>query len=159
MIAAFGTFGFIATAVFAYLFGESLERKLWLPISAALTLIGGILIAVFSSSNFALAAIGSIITFFGFNLWVPMTYSWTSESFPTRARATGFALADGIGHLGGGVGILVIAPLIPTLLMNLGSTTGPIVIFLIIVAFIIVAAIIAQFGTATRQKRLDEVSP
>src|SRR5579864_7654686 len=159
MIAAFGTFGFIATAIFAYFFGESLERKLWLPIAAVLTIIGTIMIAAFASSNFALAAIGSIITFFGFNLWVPMTYAWTTESFPTRARATGFALADGIGHLGGGVGILVIAPLIPTLLMNLGSTTGPIVIFLMIAAFLIVAAIVAQFGTATRQKRLDEVDP
>ena len=159
MIAAFGTFGFILTAVFAYFFGERLERKLWLPISAVLTLIGGILIAVFASSNFPLAAIGSIITFFGFNLWVPMTYTWSTESYPTRARATGFALVDGVGHLGGGVGILVIAPLIPGILMSLGHTSGPIVIFLIIAAFLIVAAIIAQFGTATRQKRLDEVSP
>ena len=159
MIAAFGTFGFILTAVFAYFYGERLERKLWLPISAVLTLIGGLMIALFASSNFALAAIGSIITFFGFNLWVPMTYTWSTESYPTRARATGFALVDGVGHLGGGVGILVIAPLIPGLLMSLGHTTGPVVIFLIIAAFLIVAAIIAQFGTATRQKRLDEVSP
>ena len=43
-------------------------------------------------------------------------------------------------------------------LASLGTITGPIVIFLIIDAFLIVAAIIAQFGTATRQKRLDEVS-
>src|SRR5229473_7436309 len=71
LIAAFGTFGFIATAVFAYFYGERLERKLWLPISAALTVIGGILIALTASSSFALAAIGAIITFFGFNLWVP----------------------------------------------------------------------------------------
>jgi MFS transporter, putative metabolite:H+ symporter len=159
VIAAFGTFGFIASAVFAYLFGESLERKLWLPIAAVLTLIGTFLIAVFASSNFALAAIGSIITFFGFNLWVPMTYAWSAENYPTRARATGFALVDGVGHLGGGVGILLIAPLIPTLLASLGHTTGSIVIFLIIDAFLIVAAIIAQFGIATRRKRLDEVSP
>jgi MFS transporter, putative metabolite:H+ symporter len=159
MIAAFGTFGFIATAVFAYFFGESLERKLWLPIAAALTLIGTILNALFASSNFALAAIGSIVTFFGFNLWVPMTYSWSAENYPTRARATGFALVDGVGHLGGGVGILFIAPLIPTLLASLGATKGAIVIFLIIDAFLIAAAIIAQFGIATRQKRLDEVSP
>jgi putative MFS transporter len=159
MIAAFGTFGFIAAAIFAYFFGERLERKLWLPIAAVLTLIGGIMIAVFTSSNFTLAAIGSIITFFGFNLWVPMTYTWSTESYPTRARATGFALVDGVGHLGGGVGILVIAPLIPSLLKSLGNTTGSIVIFVIIAAFLIVAAIIAQFGTATRQKRLDEVSP
>ena len=159
MIAAFGTFGFIATAVFAYFFGERLERKLWLPIAALLTLIGGILIAVAGPNNFGVAAIGAIITFFGFNLWVPMTYTWSTENYPTRARATGFALVDGVGHLGGGVGILVIAPLIPTLLSSLGLTAGPIVIFLIIAAFLVAAAIIAQFGTPTRDRRLDEVSP
>jgi MFS family permease len=108
---------------------------LWLPIAAVLTIIGTIMIAAFASSNFALAAIGSIITFFGFNLWVPMTYAWSAENYPTRARATGFALVDGVGHLGGGVGILFIAPLIPTLLASLGATTGSIVIFVIIDAF------------------------
>jgi putative MFS transporter len=159
LIAAFGTFGFIATAVFAYFFGERLERKLWLPIAAILTVLGGILIAVSASSSFALAAIGAIITFFGFNLWVPMTYTWSTENYPTRARATGFALVDGVGHLGGGVGILLIAPLIPTLITSMGHTTGAVVMFLIIAAFLIAAAIIAQFGTATRDKRLDEVSP
>ena len=145
--------------MFAYIYGERLERKLWLPIAAALTLIGGILIALSASSNFTLAAIGAMITFFGFNLWVPMTYTWSTENYPTRARATGFALVDGVGHLGGGVGILVIAPLIPGLIASLGPTTGAVVIFVIIAAFLIVAAIIAQFGTATRNKRLDEVSP
>src|SRR6266566_8184531 len=159
MIAAFGTFGFILTAIFAYFYGERLERKLWLPIAAILTLIGGILIALAGPNNFTVAAIGAIITFFGFNLWVPMTYTWSTENYPTRARATGFALVDGIGHLGGGVGILVIAPLIPTLIASLGLTAGPIVVFVIIAAFLIAAAIIAQFGTATRRKRLDEVSP
>lgn len=138
---------------------SKLERKVWLPIAAVLTLVGGILIAVAGPNNFGVAAIGSIITFFGFNLWVPMTCTWSTENYPTRARATGFALVDGIGHLGGGVGILVIAPLIPTLVASLGLTTGPVVVFVIIAAFLIVAAIIAQCGTATRQKRLDEVSP
>src|SRR6266852_6480021 len=152
MIAAFGTFGFILTAVFAYFFGERLERKLWLPIAALLTLIGGILIALAGPNNFTVAAIGAIITFFGFNLWVPMTYTWSTENYPTRARATGFALVDGVGHLGGGIGILVIAPLIPGLIASLGPTTGAVVIFVIIAAFLIVAAIIAQFGTATRNK-------
>jgi len=159
MIAAFGTFGFILTAVFAYFFGERLERKLWLPIAALLTLIGGILIGVAGPNNFGFAAFAAIVTFFGFNLWVPMTYSWSTENYPTRARATGFALVDGIGHLGGGIGILVIAPIIPTLIANLGLTAGPIVMFVIIAAFLIVAAIVAQFGTPTKDKRLDEVSP
>jgi putative MFS transporter len=159
MLAALGTFGFLASAVFAYLFSERLERKLWLPISAVLTVIGCILIGAFTSSNFTLAAIGSIITFFGFNLWVPMTYTWTTEHYPTRARTTGFALGDSLGHLGGGVGILLLAGNIPNLLNTFGTSSGPILILLLICIGLVVAAIIALFGTATRDKRLDEVSP
>jgi MFS family permease len=159
MLAALGTFGFVAAAVFAYFFGERLERKLWLPISAVLTIIGGILVALFTSSNFTLAAIGAMLIFFGFDLWVPMTYTWSTEIYPTRARATGFALVDGIGHLGGGVGILLLAGNIPSLLSSFGPSNGPLVILLLICIGIAAAAILAQFGPATRGKRLDEVSP
>ena len=109
------------------------------------------MIALSGTNNFGVAAIGSIILFFGFNLWVPMTYTWSTEHYPTRARATGFALVDGIGHVGGGIGLLLIAPNIPTL--------GPLNTFLIIGGCLVVSAIIAQFGTATRQQRLDVVSP
>ena len=151
LIAAFGTFGFIAVALFAYAYGETLERKYWLPISAVLTIIGGLIIALSGTGNFAFAAIGSFILFIGFNLFVPMCWAWSAENYPTRARATGFALVDGIGHIGGGVGILVIAPLIPTL--------GPIVTFLIFGGFLVVSSVVAQFGISTRDKRLDEVSP
>lgn len=49
----------------------------------------------------------------GFNLRVSPTYALTAEHFPTRARTTGFAIVDGVGHIGGGIGILVLAPLIP----------------------------------------------
>ncbi|MDQ2717658.1 MAG: MFS transporter [Chloroflexota bacterium] len=151
LIAAVGAFGFILTAIFAYFFGERMERKYWLPVAAVLTLIGCLMIAFGGANNFAVAAIGSVILFFGFNLWVPMTYTWSTENYPTRARATGFALVDGVGHLGGGIGLVVIAPLIPKL--------GIVTTFLIIAGCLIVAAVIAQFGTNTRLKRLDEVSP
>ncbi len=159
VIAALGTFGFIASAIFAFYFGERLERKFWLPISAILTVIGCLMIGAFTASNFTLAAIGSIITFFGFNLWVPMTYTWTTEHYPTRARASGFALGDSLGHLGGGVGIIVLAGNIPNLLTTFKGSSGPIIILMIICIGIVLAAIIALFGTSTRQKRLDEVSP
>ncbi|HTK08194.1 MAG TPA: MFS transporter [Ktedonobacteraceae bacterium] len=151
LIAAFGTFGFIAVAIFDYYFGERLERKYWLPIAAVLTILGGLIIALSGASNFAITAIGSIILFIGFNLFVPMTWAWSAENYPTRARVTGFALVDGVGHIGGGVGIMVLVPLFPSL--------GPILTFLILGGFLVVASIIAQFGTDTRLKRLDEVSP
>jgi putative MFS transporter len=151
LIAAFGTFGFIAVALFDYGFGEVLERKRWLPISAVLTIVGGLIIAVSGSGNFWVTAIGSIILFIGFNLFVPMAWAWSAENYPTRARATGFALVDGIGHIGGGVGIILIAGNI--------STLGTVGTFLVIGGCLVVAAIIAQFGTSTKALRLDEVSP
>jgi MFS transporter, putative metabolite:H+ symporter len=151
MIVAVGVLGFVGVAVFDYLFGEVLERKHWLPVAAVVTLLGGLIIAFGGTGNVAISALGSIILFIGFNMWVPMAYTWTTENYPTRARATGFALVDGVGHVGGGVGLLVIAPLIPTL--------GPVVTFLVFTGCLVVAAIIAQFGTPTRQRRLDELSP
>ncbi len=151
LITAFGTFGFIAVAIFDYFYGELLERKYWLPISAVLTIIGGLIIALSGSANFAVSAIGSIILFIGFNLFVPMTWAWSAENYPTRARATGFALVDGIGHIGGGVGIILLAPFIPVM--------GPVITFLVLGGFLVVASAIAQFGTATKERRLDEVSP
>ena len=151
MITAIGVFGFIGCAIFAYGFGESLERKYWLPISAVFTIVGGLIIALSGSANFWVTVIGAIILFIGFNLFVPMAWAWSAENYPTRARATGFALVDGIGHVGGGVGILLIAGNIATL--------GPVGTFLVIGGCLVVAAIIAQFGTSTRKLRLDEVSP
>jgi MFS family permease len=156
LIAAIGVFGFIACAIVASIFGESLERKYWLPIGAVVTLIGGVLVALAGQATSPHdipwgAFIGALIVFFGFNIWVPMTYAWSAENFPTRARVTGFGLVDGVGHVGGGIGLVAIAPLLPQI--------GPLFSFLLIAGFLIVAAIIAQFGVNTRGKQLEDVSP
>lgn len=120
-------------------------------ISAVLTLAGGLTIALSGAGNFIGVAIGSIILFIGFNLFVPMCWAWEAENYPTRARASGFALVDGIGHIGGGVGMLVLVPFMPTL--------GPIGTFLVLGGFLVISSAVAQFGISTRARRLDEVSP
>jgi putative MFS transporter len=150
IIQAVGAFGFLACALFAVRFAERLERKLWLPIGAVITVVGAVLVAEAGTST-AAAFIGMAIVFFGFNLWVPMTYALSAESFPTRARVTGFGLVDGIGHLGGGIGVLLIAPQIPHM-----SVLGA---FLVISGFLVVAAVIAQFTPNTRARRFEDVSP
>jgi MFS family permease len=156
LITAIGTFGFIACAVFAYFFGERLERKLWLPIGAVITLAGGLLIAFAGKASSPtdipwVAFIGVLILFFGFNLWVPMAYTWSTENFPTRARTTGYALSDGLGHVGGGIGLVLIVPILGQL--------GPLNAFLLISSFLIVAAILAQFGVSTRNETLERIAP
>jgi putative MFS transporter len=150
IIQAVGAFGFLACALFAVRFAERLERKLWLPIGAVITVVGSVLVAEAGTSA-AVAFIGMAVVFFGFNLWVPMTYALSAESFPTRARVTGFGLVDGIGHLGGGIGVLLIAPQIPHM-----SVLGA---FLVISGFLVVAAVIAQFTLNTRARRFEDVSP
>jgi len=150
IIQAVGGFGFLACALFAVRYAERLERKLWLPIGALITVVGAVLVAEAGTST-AAAFVGMAIVFFGFNLWVPMTYALSAESFPTRARVTGFGLVDGIGHLGGGIGVLLIAPQIPHM-----SVLGA---FLVISGFLVVAAVIAQFTLNTRARRFEDVSP
>jgi MFS transporter, putative metabolite:H+ symporter len=150
LIAAIGSTGFILSSIFGYYFGEGMERKRWILVSGLITLIGGIVIAL-GPSSFMISTLGSIIVFFGFNLWVPMTFTWSAENYPTRARASGFALVDGIGHVGGGIGLIFIASLITKL--------GALLLFVLIGSFLLAAACLAQFGPTTYKKRLDEVSP
>jgi MFS family permease len=151
LITAVGAFGFLACALFAVAFADRLERKYWLPIGAVITVIGGIIVAQAGTTSLAIAFVGSAIVFFGFNIWVPMTYTLSTESFPTRARSTGFGLVDGVGHLGGGIGVLVIAPQIPNM-----SVLGA---MLLVSAFLVVAAIIGQFSVKTRGRHYEEISP
>jgi MFS transporter, putative metabolite:H+ symporter len=150
LIVAVGAFGFLACAVVAVFFSEKLDRKAWLPISACITLVGSVIIAA-AGDTLGIAFLGSAVIFFGFNLWVPMTYARSAECFPTRARTTGFALVDGVGHLGGGIGVLLIAPAVPHLSI-LGS-------LLLISSFLVVAAVLASFGVETRNRRFEDVSP
>jgi MFS transporter, putative metabolite:H+ symporter len=150
VIAAVGTLGFVFQGVFSALWSEKLQRRHWLPVAAVVTIVGALIVAL-SGENLAGAFIGSFLIFFGFNVWVPPTYALSAESFPTRARSTGFGLVDGVGHVGGGVGLLVIAPLIPQL-----STLGAL---MLMSAGLVVAAVIGQFTTHTRNRPLEEISP
>lgn len=149
-IAAVGDIGFILCAIIAAEFGDRLERKFWLGIGAAITVIGGLMIATIP--NIIIDVIGSIILFLGFNVWVPIAYTWTVESFPTRARSSGFALCDDIGHFGGGVGVVYVT--------SLATVLSILPLFGVIASFLVIAAIIAIVGGHyTLNRRLDEISP
>jgi MFS transporter, putative metabolite:H+ symporter len=150
MISAVGGIGFFVQGLFSAKWSEVIDRHLWLPIGALLTLAGGVIIALVGD-NIAWAFIGSFIVFFGFNVWVPPTFALSAESFPTRIRSAGFGLVDGIGVTGGMVGVLVVAPLVP----HLSSLAA----LVLISVFLIVSAVVAQFAPRTRNEALEVVSP
>lgn len=150
VIVAVGTFGFLAEAVIMSFIVEKLERRTWLPIAVVITFCGVLLVAL-AETRIGYSFAGAILIFAGFNLWISPTYALTAESFPTRSRTSGFALAEGVGHVGAAIGILVIAPILPGLSI-LGALT-------LISSFLIIAAILVQFLPHTRNRTLDEISP
>jgi MFS transporter, putative metabolite:H+ symporter len=150
LIAVIGVLGIVVAALFAAVFAERIDRRYWLPVGAVITFIGCFVTAE-GGQHLYVAFLGSAVIFFGFDIWVGPTYALSAELFPTRARGTGFALVDGVGHIGGAFAILVIAPHL--------SSLSPLSAFLLIAAFQAVAAVILQFAPRTRNVPLEQVSP
>jgi MFS family permease len=120
-------------------------------IAAIITLLGGIITAAGGHSSFIVALIGIFLIWVGIAIFIPISYAWSTENFPTRARAVGFALGDGVGHIGGGIAVLVVTLIIGSL--------GAWGFFILLGAYYLVASGVARLGTITRNRRLDEVSP
>jgi MFS transporter, putative metabolite:H+ symporter len=77
---------------------------------------------------------------------------FTSEVFPTNARASGFGWASGVGRLA----TAVIMPTILWIQTGFGLAT----VFACLAALLFIAAIaVTQLGPEARQKSLDEIAP
>lgn len=83
-------------------------------------------------------------------LHLQVAYTFTAESYPTRARASGFALSDGVGHLGGAAGALAL----PALVGSLGFGAG----FALIGATGLAAGLIALAGPKSSRLTLEQIS-
>ena len=98
--------GFLAGAYATTHFSDRIERKFSIAVFAVAWGISLLVIGFFVSPT--------IIIVFGFiasttiGLLVPMLYTYTAEHFPTAARATGVALSDGLGHVGGALAPLIV---------------------------------------------------
>ncbi|MFV0434753.1 MAG: MFS transporter [Leucobacter sp.] len=149
MISAIGILGFLVSGVFATLFSERLERRTWMAVGTVIGVIGVFLVA-FSGENLALVYIGAVILFFGQNLWVAPQYALTAEAYPTEVRATAYAWTDSIGHVGGGIGVFVIAGLLQGL--------DPLVTLLVLMAFMAIGSVINLAAPKTRGCSLEEIS-
>ncbi|MDA3922044.1 MAG: MFS transporter [Salinisphaera sp.] len=85
---------------------DRIERKL-LILSATVVWLAGMLLV----GSYAIAIViylGAFLASLSLGSYLQVAYTYTAESFPTRARATGFAFSDGLGHVGGAVGALLL---------------------------------------------------
>ncbi len=98
--------GFLVGAYATTHFTDRLERKFTTAVIAVVWGIALLVVGFFVSPT--------VIIVFGFiasttiGLLVPMLYTYTAEHFSTNARATGVALTDGLGHVGGALAPLIV---------------------------------------------------
>ena len=98
--------GFLVGAFATTRFSDRFERKYSAAIFALAWAISLLIIG--------LAVSPAVIIVFGFfasttvGLLVPLLYTYTAEHFATSARATGVALTDGLGHIGGALAPLIV---------------------------------------------------
>ncbi|KTS91245.1 hypothetical protein NS183_05020 [Microbacterium testaceum] len=118
-------------------------------IGGAITVVGAVIVVAGGGAT-VMTFLGAILVFFGQNIWVPAQYALTAESFPTRFRTTAYALADSIGHVGGGLGVFLLVGIFSQFPL-LGSLLG-------LIAFLIVGALINLLAPRTRNRSLEEIS-
>ncbi len=145
---AIGAIGYPTGAVVMIVGIDRYERKWLLLASSAVWLAGMILVGTAASE--AVVIIGAFLASTALGMFLQAAYTYTAESFPTRARATGFALCDGLGHGGGALGGL----LLPSIVSSLSFFAG----FAIIGVTGLLAGIIALLGPAASGLALEKVS-
>jgi putative MFS transporter len=91
--------GFVAGALAAAFTSDRMDRR---RVAAALAGVWALTLAGigFYASTWTIPILG-LVASFTIGFFIPVLYTITGENFPTRVRATGVSLSDGVGHLGG----------------------------------------------------------
>jgi putative MFS transporter len=127
---------------------DRIERKLLLLASTVVWAVAMVIIGLAISET--LVIIGAFLASTALGMFLQAGYTYTAESFPTRARASGFALCDGLGHGGGALGGLVL----PSVVSSASFLAG----FAGIGATGLLAGLIALAGPVASGRSLEQVS-
>lgn len=143
-----GAVGYPVGAGVMALVADRVERRLLIFASTLVWLAGMLLVGALAGR--AVLILGSFLASLALGLYLQVAYTYTAESFPTRARASGFSLSDGLGHGGGALGALVL----PTVVASMSFFTG----FAGIGVTGVIAGLLALLGPRTSRRRLEQVS-
>ena len=91
--------GFLAGAILVIFISDKIERKKTVAFIAFIWAFLLLLIGYFPGDNMILIA--GFFSSMTIGLLIPILYTYTGENFPTKIRASGVAVTDGVGHLGG----------------------------------------------------------
>ncbi|MBO0701412.1 MAG: MFS transporter [Candidatus Dormibacteraeota bacterium] len=151
-----GSIAFVAIAAVGYPLGagamvvlaDRVERKRLIFVATVVWLVGMVLVGVLAGP--VLIAAGFFLGSLALGLYLQIAYTYTAESFPTRARSSGFAVSDGVGHLGGAVGALALPAVVAATSFQFGfigiGVTG------------LTAGVLALAGPRVTGRRLEVVS-
>ncbi len=151
-----GSIAFVVIAAAAYPLGaavmavlaERAERNRLILGATGIWLLGMVLIGTLADG--VVVAAGFFLASLALGLYLQIAYTYTAENFPTRARSSGFAIADGAGHLGGVVGALTLPVVVAATSLQFGfigiGVTG------------LAAGLLALAGPRATGRRLEAMS-
>lgn len=145
---AVGAVGYPIGAVIMMGVADKVERKFLIFGDTIVWLIGMILFGFLHDET--LIVLGSFLASLSLGMYLQVAYTFTAESYPTRARSSGFALSDGLGHIGGAFGALAV----PIFVTMYGFQSG----FAIIGVTGLIAGLLALAGPSTSKLRLEQIS-
>ncbi len=145
---AIGAIGYPVGAIIMLRLADRFERKYLILSATVVWLIGMSMIGSLAST--AIIILGSFLAALSLGLYLQVAYTFTAESYPTNARASGFALSDGLGHLGGALGALAL----PIIVMHFSFTAG----FVMFGVTGLIAGLIALAGPSASRRTLEQVS-
>jgi putative MFS transporter len=143
-----GAIGYPVGAIAMALLADRVERRLLIFGSTVIWLAGMLVVGTIASE--AVLTVGTFLASLALGLYLQVAYTYTAESFPTRARASGFSLSDGLGHGGGALGALVL----PTVVSSVSFFAG----FAGIGVTGVIAGLIALLGPRVSRRSLEQVS-
>ena len=115
---AVGAVGYPIGAAIMIVVADRIERKLLIFADTIVWLAGMALFGYIG--NETSVVLGSFLASLALGMYLQVAYTFTAESYPTRARSSGFALSDGLGHIGGAFGALAV----PIFVALYGFQTG-----------------------------------
>jgi MFS family permease len=144
--------GCIGLAICSWL-GESVERRTCIVVSAVLFCVA--MFALYLRHSIIAAYVLSALGWGSMTVWLFNMYNYTAASYPTRLRATGTGLTDGLGHLGA-----VFAPLIAGALFTATAGYGHAgwYLYITIPGALLPAALIGWRGINQRLAILEQIS-